>query len=62
MHRDQGGKGGGSGPRQRSAAGHEAWLLSGNAISRGWRSSIRIKLILECSNSGNWSRGLTFCI
>ena len=26
---DQGGKRGGSGPRQRSAAGHETWLLLG---------------------------------
>ena len=28
MRGDPGAKGGGSGPRQRSAAGHEAWLLS----------------------------------
>ena len=27
MRGDQGGKRGGSGPRQRSAAGHETWLL-----------------------------------
>ena len=29
MRGDQGGKRGGSGPRQRSAAGHETWLLLG---------------------------------
>ena len=29
MRGDQGGNRGRSGPRQRSAAGHEAWLLSG---------------------------------
>ena len=34
MRGDPGAKGGGSGPRQRSAAGHEAWLLSG-ALSLG---------------------------
>ena len=34
MRGDPGAKGGGSGPRQRSAAGYEAWLLSG-ALSLG---------------------------
>ena len=44
MRGDQGGNRGRSGPRQRSAAGHEAWLLSG-----AWN----LGLELAC-NPGLW--------
>ena len=42
MHRDSPAKRGASGPRQRSAAGHEAWLLSG-AWSLGLESACHIQ-------------------
>ena len=42
MHRDPCAEGGGSGPRQRRAAGHEAWLLSG-AWSFGLESACHIQ-------------------
>ena len=42
MHRDSPAKRGASGPRQRSAAGHKAWLLSG-AWSLGLESACHIQ-------------------